>query len=68
MLIAYLKRNGNRRDLSTVLNDQDNEFNNNKLTNLDSITVNRNPTIDNGLSPEKYFADSIGEGSILRFN
>ena len=29
----------NRRDLSSVFNDQDNEFDNNKLTNLDSITV-----------------------------
>ena len=36
--------NRNRRDLSSVFNDQDNEFDNNKLTNLDSVTVNRNPT------------------------
>ena len=32
----------NRRDLS-VFNDQDNEFDNNKLTNLDSVVVKRNP-------------------------
>ena len=36
-----------RRDLSSVLNDQDNEFDINKLSNLDSITVNRNPSLDN---------------------
>ena len=30
--------NRNRRDLSSVFNDQDNEFDNNKLTNLDSVT------------------------------
>ena len=39
--------NRNRRDLSSVFNDQDNEFDNNKLTKLDSVTVNRNPTSDN---------------------
>ena len=37
------ERSRNRRDLSLVFNDQDFEFDNNKLTNLDSITVNRNP-------------------------
>ena len=36
--------NRSRRDLSSVFNDQDNEFDNNKLTNLDSVFVNRNPT------------------------
>ena len=43
----------NRRDLSSVFNDQDNEFDKNKLTNLDSITVNRNPSSDNELSSNK---------------
>ncbi len=32
-----------------VKNNQDNNLNDNKLTNLDSITVNRNPTSDNEL-------------------
>ena len=32
----------NRRGLLTVFNDQDDEFDKNKLTNLVSITVNRN--------------------------
>ena len=32
-----------KRDMSTVFNDQDNDFNYSKLTNLDSITLNRNP-------------------------
>ena len=39
--------NRNRRDLSSVFNDQDNEFDNNKLTNLDSVTVKINPSSDN---------------------
>ena len=37
----------NRRDLTSVFNDQDNDFDNNKLTNMESTTVNRNPSSDN---------------------
>ena len=51
-----------------MYNDQDNEFNNNKLTNLDSVTFNRNPSSDDELSNKKYVDGSIGEGTILRFN
>ena len=58
----------NRRDLSSVFNDQDNEFDNIKLTNLCSITVNRNPSSDNELSNEKYVDDSIEEGTLPRIN
>ena len=36
-----------RRDLSTVFNDQENDFVNNTSTILDSITFNGNPTTDN---------------------
>ena len=60
--------NRDRRDLSSVFNDQDNEFDNSKLTNLDSITVNRDPNLDNELSNKKYVDNSIGEGTLLRFN
>ena len=51
-----------------VKNNQDNNFNDNKLTNLDSITVNRNPSVDNELANKKYVDDSIREGTIVRFN
>ena len=51
-----------------VKNNQDNDLIDNKLTNLDSITVNRNPNSDNELSNKKYVDDSIGEGTLLRFN
>ena len=51
-----------------MFNDQDNEFDNYKLTNLDSITVNRDPNLDNELSNKKYVDNSIGEGTILRFS
>ena len=44
-IISYIGElheiNRNRRDLSSVFNDQDNEFDNNKLTNLDSVTVKK---------------------------
>ena len=60
--------NRNRRDLSSVFNDQDIEFDNNKLTNLDSITVNRDPSSDNELANKKYIDDSIGEGTIVRYS
>ena len=43
----------NRRDLSTVFNDQDNKFDNDKLTNLDSITVKKDPTSDNEIANKK---------------
>ena len=54
--------NRNRRDLSSVFNDQDSDFDKNNSTNLDSVTVDRNPTLDNEVSNKKYEDDSIGEG------
>ena len=71
-IISYVDNlqeiNRNRRDLSSVFNDQDNELHNNKLANLDSVTVNRNPNLDNELANKKYVDESIGEGKVLRFN
>ena len=58
----------NRRDISSVFNDQDNEFDNNKLTNLDSVSINKDPSSDIDLANKKYNDDSIGEGTIVRFN
>ena len=57
----------NRRDLSSLFNERDNEFDNIKLTNLDSVSVNRDPCSDNELSKEKYVDDSKGEGTIVDF-
>ena len=58
----------NRRDLSSALNDQDNDFDNNKLTNLDIVTVNRNPSSDNELANENYIDDELDKNTLLRFN
>ena len=42
--------NRNRQDLSSVFNNQDNEFDIIQLTNLDSITINTNLSSDNEVS------------------
>ena len=51
-----------------VKNNQDNDLNDNKLTNLDSVVVNREPTSDNELANKKYVDGSLGGGNFLRFN
>ena len=52
--------------INLVKNNHDNDLNPNKLTNLDSITVNRNPTPDNEVATKKYVDTSIREGTIVR--
>ena len=51
-----------------VRNNQDNDLNGNKLTNLDSITVNRNPSSDNDLTNKKNIDDGLDKNTIVRFN
>ena len=54
-----------------VKNNQDNDLNDNKLPNLDSIdsiTSNRKPTSDNELSNKKYVDDELDKITIVRFN
>ena len=51
-----------------MFNDQDNEFDNTKLTNLDSIKVNTKPTSDNELSTIKNIDDELDKNTTLRFN
>ena len=51
-----------------VKKNQDNDFNDNKIINLDSITVNRNPISDNELTNKKYIHDELNKITILRFN
>ena len=41
-------------EVDLVKNNQDNDLNDNKLTNLDSITINRNPSSDNEVSKKIY--------------
>ena len=42
-----------------VKNNQDNDFNDDKLTNRHSISVNRNPSLENELSKKKYIDDEL---------
>ena len=58
----------NRRDLSTVFNEQDFEFDKNKLANLDKNTVNRSPNSDNELVNKKYLDDELDKNTVLRIN
>ena len=48
--------------------NQDNDLNDKKLTNLDSITVNRNPTSDNEVSKKKYVDNELDKNTIVIFN
>ena len=52
----------------TVKNNQDNKLNDTKLTNLDSITINRNLSSDNEVSNKKYIDDELDKNTIVRFN
>ena len=67
----------NRRDIGLsfyneevdlVKNNQDNDFNDNKLININSITINNNPTDDNHVSNKKYIDDELNKNTIVRFN
>ena len=66
MLIAERVRN--RRDLSSVFNDQDIGFDNIKLTNSNNITVKRAPSSDNELSKKNYFDNELDKNTSLRCN
>ena len=50
-----------------VKNNQDNNFNDNKLTNIDPITSNRKPTSDDELSNKKDIDDELDKNTIVRF-
>ena len=49
-------------------NNQDKDFNDKKITNIDSIAVNRNPSSDNEVSNKKYIDDQLDKNTIVRFN
>ena len=50
-----------------VKNNQDNDFNDNKLTNIDSIQVNRDPISDNEVSIKKYVDNELDKNTLVRF-
>ena len=59
---------GSRRDMSTLFKDQLIEFDDIRLTKLDSNRVNRNLTSDKEIANRKIIDDTLGEGTILKFD
>ena len=51
-----------------VKNNQDSDLNDNNLTNINSITINKNPTDYNHVSNKKYIDDELDKNTIIRFN
>ena len=51
-----------------VKNNQDNDFNDNKLTNINSITINTNPTHNNHVTNKKYIDDQLDKNTLVRLN
>ena len=51
-----------------VKNNQDNDFNDNRLTNINTITIKNNPTDDNHVSNKNYFDDELDKNTIVRFS
>ena len=51
-----------------VKNKQDNDLNYKNSSNLDSVAVNRNPSLDNELASKKDIDDELDKNFILRFN
>ena len=51
-----------------VKNNQDNDLIDNKLTNVDSISVNRNPNSNNELVNKKHLDDELDKNTVLILN
>ena len=51
-----------------VKNNQDNDLNDNKLTNINSITIDNNPTDDNHVGNKRYIDNELDKNTIVRFN
>ena len=54
--------------LDLVKNNQDNDLNDKKLTNINSITINTTPTDDNHVSNKNYIDDELDKNTVFRFN
>ena len=57
-----------KESVDIVKNNQDNDLKDNKLINLDSISVNRKPSSENELASKKYIHDELNKNTVLRFN
>ena len=68
MLNLHLKTKKSSCDLSTAINDQNIEFAENRLTDIDSITVHKTHRLDKELVNKKYVDESLRDGTILKFS
>ena len=50
-----------------VKNNQGKDLNENKLTILDSVSVNKNPNLENELANKKQINDELDKNTVLRF-
>ena len=51
-----------------VKSNQDNDFHDKKLTNINSITINNDPTNNNHVTNKKYIDDELDKITIVRLN
>ena len=51
-----------------VENNQDNNFNDNKLTNINSITINNDPSDNNHVTNKRYVDNQLDKKTIVRLN
>ena len=54
--------------IDLVINNQDRDLKDKNLTNLGSITVNRDPILNDEVSNKKFVDDEINKNTTLRFN
>ena len=67
-VVSLSENDRNGRYLSVVFRNQDTEFDNNNLTNLNSITLIRDSTIDYEVVRKRSVDDSIQNSTIVGFN
>ena len=58
----------NRRDVSIVFFDQDDIFDNMKITSINSNTVDKTSISDNEQANKKFIHDNIGNRTPVRLN
>ena len=55
-------------EVDLVQNNRNNNLNDHKLLNINSITIITNPTDDNHVGTKKYIDDELDKNTVLRFN
>ena len=70
--IAYAyslsESNRKRRDLSVMFNNQDNDFENDSLTYLESIRFKTKPLLDEQVSTKIHVLVELHKNTVLKFN